>query len=271
MSVCSCSPSPPPSPPPSTASPSFASSSRVSTPSPPAFAPTSPPSSPPRASAARSSARSHPLARRCSVAARSAAPRSRSCSMASPRRGKRGSARSTCARGTTFTRRPARLLHHRRVPRARRPLRPVPGGWVAAEFPQLAPTVLTLVEEGAVPPLMRAAAGGLLLRDAVAPAHRRPPPRRRAPARALPAVRGRRARDVNAARCARPACAAARQLDELSADALRRRRAAAPLSLVSRYRRSQRKAPRNYRRIAALVAPCTFAHFADQMAGTDES
>ena len=79
-------------------------------------------------------------------------------------------------------------------------------------------------------------------------------------------------RDVNAsARCARPACAAARQLDELSADALRRRRAAAPLSLVSRYRRSQRKAPRNYRRIAALVAPCTFAHFADQMAGTDES
>ena len=64
---------------------------------------------------------------------------------------------------------------------------------------------------------------------------------------------------------------AARQLDELSADALRRRRAAAPLSLVSRYRRSQRKAPRNYRRIAALVAPCTFAHFADQMAGTDES
>ena len=52
---------------------------------------------------------------------------------------------------------------------------------------------------------------------------------------------------------------------------LRRRRAAAPLSLVSRYRRSQRKAPRNYRRIAALVAPCTFAHFADQMAGTDES
>ena len=29
--------------------------------------------------------------------------------------------------------------------------------------------------------------------------------------------------------------------------------------------------PRNYRRIAALVAPCTFAHFADQMAGTDES
>ena len=23
--------------------------------------------------------------------------------------------------------------------------------------------------------------------------------------------------------------------------------------------------------IAALVAPCTFAHFADQMAGTDES
>ena len=48
-------------------------------------------------------------------------------------------------------------------------------------------------------------------------------------------------------------------------------RAAAPLSLVGRYRRSQRKAPRNYRRIAALVAPCTFAHFADQMAGTDES
>ena len=37
------------------------------------------------------------------------------------------------------------------------------------------------------------------------------------------------------------------------------------------HRRSQRKAPRNYRRIAALVAPCTFAHFADQMAGTDES
>ena len=32
-----------------------------------------------------------------------------------------------------------------------------------------------------------------------------------------------------------------------------------------------RRAPRNYRRIAVLVAPCTFAHFADQMAGTDES
>ena len=151
---------------------------------------------------------------------------------------------------------------------------PSPGGWVAAEFPQLAPTVLALVEEGAVPPpLMRAAAARLLLRDAVALA--RTDGRRPDAALLLELFRLCEVvvpRDVNAsARCARPACAAARQLDELSADALRRRRAAAPLSLVSRYRRSQRKAPRNYRRIAALVAPCTFAHFADQMVGTDES
>ena len=123
------------------------------------------------------------------------------------------------------------------------------------------------------PPLMRAAAARLLLRDAVALA--RTDGRRPDAALLLELFRLCEVvvpRDVNAsARCARPACAAARQLDVLSADALRRRRAAAPLSLVSRYRRSQRKAPRNYRRIAALVAPCTFAHFADQMAGTDES